>query len=480
MNSLCYDRASSVEYEAWSKLGNSGWTWSTMFNAMTKSENFTGTDKNVRGRSGPIRNLYNRIRFDIMKNWQPAARALGLPINEEGYMGGNPIGVMFQGTNIDSTNYTRSYSANSYLPLAQKNLVVRTNAIVAKIELQRDHDRISATGVKLADGTTIQASKEVILSAGTIQSPGLLEVSGIGQSEVLKAAGITTLINLPGVGENFQDHIRVSNTYRLKEGIDSYDQYVRDPGNANATKELQKWFSNERSLYDYSSSTYGLLKWIHSSTQTQKEMSQLAENRFGSSSNIVDKKKLQYLDEPTVPDFELLFEPRYAGAYGYTGGNFFTIYSALMHPMSRGSVHINSSNPTGMPIVDPKFLSNEHDRHGLVEAAKFARRIASTEPIRSLWLAETEPGADVQTDAQWKDFVGKTMETFFHSVGTCSMLPKNDGGVVDENLIVHGTSNLRVVDVSIIPVVLSAHLQTAAYGIAEVAAEKIIAAANRG
>ncbi|KAG7153126.1 GMC oxidoreductase family protein Mala s like [Verticillium longisporum] len=148
-----------------------------------------------------------------------------------------------------------------------------------------------------------------------------------------------------------------------------------------------------------------------------------------------------------------------------------------MHPFSRGSVHIDPQSPLGKPIIDPKFLSNEYDLTALVEGAKFSRRIAETASIKATWEAETEPGPDVQTDEQWRAFAKKTMGSFYHPVGTCAMLPRKDGGVVDAELRVYGTTGLRVVDNSIIPIIPSAHIQTAAYGIAEVAAAKIIASA---
>ena len=176
-----------------------------------------------------------------------------------------------------------------------------------------------------------------------------------------------------------------------------------------------------------------------------------------------------------MPSVEYLYEANFIGAFGYQGGNYITLFSTVMHPFSRGSVHINPANPQGKPVIDPKYLSNEYDQKALIEAAKFARQIANTEPIKSAWTAETEPGPAVQTDAQWLSFARQAMGSFYHPSGTCAMLPRDKGGVVDANLRVYGTTNLRVVDNSIIPVIPSAHIQTAAYGIAEVAAARIIA-----
>ncbi|GAB1315560.1 hypothetical protein MFIFM68171_05770 [Madurella fahalii] len=475
MNYLCYDRASAPEYEAWGELGNKGWGWDVMINAMTKSENFTGKDNDRHGYSGPIRNYYNRVVFPVLSLWQPTVSKLGINVNDNNSMGGNPIGVMFQPTNIDTTRNTRSYSASSYLPLAGSNLEVRTNTQVAKVNLVKDGSIYRATGVTLSSGEAIQARKEVILSAGSIQSPGLLELSGVGQPAVLKAAGVTPLVDLPGVGENYQDHIRLSNTYQLKEGIDSFDNLIFDSAGANATGEMQKWLDGERSLYEYTSAAYGFMNWKQLGLDA--EMKRVAQDAIGRSTNVVDAKKLQLLNNPNVPAVEILYEANFVGAFGYTGGKFITLISTVMQPFSRGSVHIDPKNPSGKPIIDPKYMRNEYDRRALIEAAKFSRRIANTEPIRSSWTAETEPGEAVQTDEQWRAFASSTMGSFYHPVGTCAMLPRKDGGVVDAELRVYGTQNLRVVDNSIIPTIPSAHIQTAAYGIAEIAAAKIISCA---
>lgn len=477
MNYLCYDRAAAAEYQAWGELGSPGWTWERMFDAMTKSENFTGEDKDVRGRSGPIRNTYNRVVYDVLNTWQPTATQLDIPINEKGNMGGNPIGFMFQGTNVDSKKYTRSYSANSYLPLAGSNLMVKTGTQVANIELESCGQKFRATGVTLQDGTTIAARREVILSAGSIQSPGLLEVSGIGQASVLKNAGIKQLVNLPGVGENYQDHIRIANTYRLKDGIDSFDDLIFQAGGQNATGELQKWNEGKVSLYDYTTAAYGFLKWDQTTDGSDAVMALALGDTLEKGSNVVDKMKAKFLKNPSVPDLEFIFEANYVGAFGYTGGNFITLIATVMHPLSRGNVHIDPTNPHGKPVIDPKYFSNEDDIRGIIEGAKFSRKIANTKPMAETWVTETEPGQNVQTDDQWRDFARKAVNSFYHPVGTCALLPKKDGGVVDANLRVYGTENLRVVDNSIIPVIPSAHIQTAAYGIAEVAAGLIVASA---
>jgi len=480
MNAMCYNRAAAAEYDAWGKLGSPGWSFDAMIGGMTKSENFTGTDTDVHGSSGPIRSTFNRIIYPILNTWRPTASNAGVNINDGHNMGGKPVGAMFQVTNIDNTHHTRAYSASEYLPLAGKNLVVLTNTEVGKVNLAKAPGpaaNLKATGITLKNGTVIMARKEVILSSGSIGSPGLLEKSGIGQSAVLNAAGITPMLDLPGVGENYQDHIRASVSMKLKDGMDTFDPLMNDPTGANATGELQKWKNGVKSLYEYTTSAYGFMTWNQVGSSAKQAVVAAAQAAC-SSTNVIDQQKLAFLQDSTVPDVELIFEANYFGAYGYPGtGNYATLIATVMHPLNRGGVHINPADPTGKPVIDPKYMSNEHDILALTEALKYARRIANTEPMKSMFVSEYEPGTAVQTDAQWRNFTLTTAASFFHPVGTCAMLPKAQNGVVDANLKVYGTTNLRVVDASIMPVIISAHMQTAVYGIAEVAAAKILAVA---
>jgi choline dehydrogenase-like flavoprotein len=478
MNYLCYDRAATAEYDAWSELGSEGWTWDIMIRAMAKSENFTGNDGDIHGHHGPIRTTYNRIVPNALRTWKPTVSKLGVPINDGTSLGGSPVGVMYQPTNIDIAHWNRSYSANTYLLHPKENLTILTEAQAIKVSFSKKEELV-ATGVILQNGTTITARREVILSAGSIQSPGLLELSGIGQFEILEKAGIDKLLHLPGVGENYQDHIRTSNTYRLKPGYESFDPLIYDSNSSFATNQMDLWLQNETSWYDMTTSAYAFLNWSNLGNKTEREMLLLAEASISGNATSVDKKKLEYLRNPSIPQLELIMEANYVGASGYPGGNFVTIFTSVMHPMARGSVHINPAAPNDKPNIDLQYFVNEYDVRAVMEGAKYARKIAETEPMRSIWDLETDPGSNVQTEEQFRKFAINTVDSFYHPIGTCAMLPKRDGGVVNSELIVYGTENLRVVDASIIPIQMSGHPQTSVYGIAEVAAEKIIASAGQ-
>lgn len=480
LNFMSYDRASEAEYDSWEELGNEGWNWEVMIEAMKKSETYTGATTDTYGSDGPIQAVINHIMPEHQnKTWVPTMNKLGISDNLES-LGGSPNGVSLQPNSIDAKTYNRSWAANAYVPLAGANLDIMTETTVAKINIAEALDAHTATGITLEDGSVIGARREVILSAGSVQSPGLLELSGIGNSSILSAAGIDTLIDLPSVGENLQDHMRIQSSYQLKPEYESFDRLRSDSD--FAAEQMALWLAGETSKYDYAASGFFFGNWKQV-LGNDSHINALASAAASEDASKVDKKKLEFLKNPAIPQLEVIFSDGYTGVKGYPavndtlyGKGFFSLLAIVMHPLSRGNIHIDTSNPSGKPVINPNYLSNEHDLEAVTQAIKYCRKIATTEPMRSIWESEYEPGLDnVQTDEQWKDYVRRTALSIYHPVGTCSMLPKEDGGVVDSRLKVYGVDNLRVVDASIMPLLISAHIQTAVYGIAEVAADLIIA-----
>ncbi|KAL3419966.1 GMC oxidoreductase [Phlyctema vagabunda] len=470
LNLLSWDRGARAEYNSWEELGSPGWNWKSMYASMLKAENFFPSpeygDEGV-GYGGPVQTIISRGYPDHLKRFIPTMVSLGLPQNNES-LNGNLIGTMRQPTNIRPSDYTRSYSP-AYLELASPNLFVR---------------------VDTRDGTILNVSKEVIISAGTYQSPGLLELSGIGNEKVLRAAGINkTVYHLPGVGENFQDHWRIQNSYKLKAGFKSQDKLRYNL--TFAAQQLALYNQNQVSLYDSFGPGYAFLNWSQISNGTADSQYVLALNATTSASPVT-KKKLEFLTDAKhsaeVPQIEIIASDGYTGGQGYPangtalyGSDFFTLIAGIMHPFSLGSVHINTSSISVQPLINAGYLAEKYDLSAVIAASKYMQRVANTAPLSSVWESEYEPGPDVVTEEQWDIFVRKNTFTVSHPVGTCAMLPESDGGVVDPELKVYGTSGLRVVDASIIPLLPSAHIQTAVYGIAERAAEFIVAewAANQ-
>lgn len=486
LNLMTWDRGSIPDYDAWQALGNDGWNWKSFIAAMMKVENFQNTPQDRRdygtrgvGHGGPIQTLINRYVFAPQSGFIPALESLGIRKNLNS-LDGHPLGVMRQPSNIRASNYTRSYSP-TYLWLAGPNVQVMVNTTVSKITLQGSNGSTVATGVEVNNGTnTISATKEVILSAGSFQSPQLLELSGIGQKGVLAAAGIQSKINLPGVGENLQDHIRVQSSYILKDRYTSFDELRTNA--TYAAQQLASYEADKPSAYDYTGSVYAYMTWPQALGNDSKLVALAKQS--ADRSNPVDRRKLSYLTDASfceeVPQLESFFSDGYSGALPAPvagtplyDAHFFTIFSAVMHPFARGHVHINASDPHGKPVIDPRYASNPYDLQAIIEAAKYNRRIASQPSLRHTWTAEYDPGLNVTTDAGWEEFVKSSTLSIYHPLGTCAMLPQNEGGVVDPNLVVYGTENLRIVDASVIPIQPSAHIQTMVYGIAERAADII-------
>ncbi|KEY73491.1 hypothetical protein S7711_03659 [Stachybotrys chartarum IBT 7711] len=486
LNFITHNRASLPEYD-WEALGNEGWDADTFFAAMLKSENYTGVGSQHYGTEGvgyggPIQTVINRVIADHQEAWIPTFNNLGIETNLES-MGGDVNGVMYQFNTISADPWVRSYSANAYLPLAGPNLHVMTETRVAKINLSgKGRGNKRATGVTLVDGRVIRARREVIVSAGSLQTPQLLELSGIGRSDVLAAAGIKQLINLPGVGENLQDHVRVQVNVQLREGLISTD-LLRTNMTFDA-EQLERYRAGEPGLYDYSNSGFSFTNWEQAvGPDRDLELKALAESVEAQEPALQTMK--EWMNDPVVPQVEIIYSNGYVGsrfpAVGSElyGVSFISFVGCLMHPLSRGSVHIRSSNIEDAPLIDPNYLAEPYDLEALVEIVKYSRRVAQTEPMRSNLGAEYEPGPEVVTDDEIREYVRQTVVPVSHPTSTAALLPREDGGVVDARLRVYGTDNLRIVDASIMPVLVSAHITSAVYGIAERAADIILEDARR-
>jgi choline dehydrogenase-like flavoprotein len=483
LNLLVWNRATIKEYNAWEELGNPGWNWKNMYPAMLKAENFQRQNgpaqygKEGVGYGGPV-------QIGLIENPPPHVQAgiptlknLGLKENLES-LNGNNLGAMYQPAMQRFSNHSRSYSID-YLPGAGRNLVIMYNSTVHKVQM----DKTRATGVVLTDGKEIKAKKEIILSGGSLLSPKILELSGIGQKAVLEKAGVKQIVELPGVGENLQDHTRIQTTYELKPDILGLD--ILKYNATRAAIELNLWKRGQTSLYQYAGSSYGFLKWKQALGDDSK-IRKLAE-QSADKSNPIDRKKLALLtdDKSGAPDLEVIFSDGYIGTRGYPangtagyGKQYATLLAGVMHPFARGTVHINSADPVAKPLIDPRYISTPYDLEATKQAAEYTRKMASTAPYTDIWVKELDPGSATATDAQWEKYVRDNVFTFYHPLGTCAMLPKKDGGVVDPQLRVYGVEGLRVVDASVIPMIISAHIQTAVYGIAERAAEIIAAEYN--
>lgn len=374
-NGLIWNRAAVAEYDAWEELGNPGWNWKALHAAMTRSENYTDGPSGS-GTAGPIHAVRNKLLSPLLDLWESSFASVSPISGNNNSEQGSPIGISLGGPNsIDPTQYNASYSTNGYLPQAGPNLTMLVDTTVAKINLQRTGSNESlhhATGVTLLDGTVIAASKEVILSAGAIQSPQLLELSGIGQPDILRAAAIRSIIDLPGVGENYQDHTGVSVSYQLRDDMDFTTTDLLATNATFAADELAKWISGQTSLYDSGNGVgFGLIDWTGLvGAQKSAQLQALAANASGARADAVTRKRLDLLADSSVPQAEIVFVTGYSGTKGYPaegtalyGKRFFTLQGAVEHPLSRGSVHVNTSEPLPAP---PLASINRADRKSVV------------------------------------------------------------------------------------------------------------------
>lgn len=288
--------------------------------------------------------------------------------------------------------------------------------------------------------------------------------------------------NLPAVGENLSDHIRIQSSYQLKPEYPSFDVLKNS---TRAAVELAAYNAGQVSLYDYTASGYAYFPWNIVSHDTAAKIRTLVQDDT-SLTSAVDKVKKNCFSPPqssTVPQLEAIFSDGYTGLKGYPAVNSslfgigtFSLIGVVQHPLSKGNVHISSRNVSGKPIINPNYLSHPYDLQAATNLAKFLRTIASTAPLKDVWTKEYEPGKAVQTDEDWKKYALANTLSIYHPVGTAALLPEKDGGVVGSQLRVYGTKGLRVVDASIIPLLPSAHVQTLVYGVAETAAEIIVRA----
>ncbi|KAN0132354.1 alcohol oxidase [Lactarius tabidus] len=498
INFFLFHLPSRADIDAFEKLGNKGWNWETLKTYYKKVERLlppnakddaTSFDMREHGLDGPLEVAYPVLPSGLEKPFAEALKAIGVNPLPDPFTG-NTFGTWSTPVTIRPASRTRSYAANMYYEpnASRSNLSVLTSAHVARISLSKGSDEgATAKSVTfILDGKEYQALviKRVIISAGAILSPQILELSGIGDPEVLRKADVKVVVDLPGVGNNVQEHMNTGMAYQVKEefeaGYKSFD-CLKDPDERQKQTEL--YHAGESTIFDTAGNLLAFVPLSAISPEAQAIQDKYLASiraRIDSGSCPPGLRKqyelqLEYIKDK-IPSCEVMLVPGFSFFRPVPDPNrkYVNIACLMNHPLSRGSIHIKSNDPLERPAIDPHYFEEEYDIRSLAETFKFGRRLAKQEPLKSYLIeGEVSPGSSVQTDEQIIEFLKNHAATTFHTVGSCSMLPREDGGVVDNKLKVYGTTNVHVIDISIIPLHIGAHTQATAYAIGELGADII-------
>jgi choline dehydrogenase len=431
VNGMVYVRGDARRYDGWAAQGNEGWAWNDCLPYFQKLEDclLPGTDGTLRdtggrARGGPIACSETTQRDEVSKAYIDACQQWGAPFNAD-YNGASCDGVGWMQFSI--RNGLRCSTAVGYLRPAAKraNLRVMTEASVD--QLLFDGKRATGVRVRTAEGLhEFKARREVILSAGPIVTPKLLELSGVGNGELLSRLGIPVVHDLPGVGENLQDHLQTRINYRINRPV-TVNDLMNNPLRGAAA--LLKWLLTRRGLL--STSSANCIAQLHSAP-----------------------------DEP-IPDIKVQLtlysaKDRYANKMDDKNSSNHDPFSGIgfgqiqLYPESRGSVHIQSSNPSEDPAMDPNYLGHPRDVEVTMRAMRIMREIASQPALAPYIVEESLPGAACATDSDMLAYVKASGQTSWHPMGSCRM-GNGELDVVDARLRVRGLQGLRVIDSSIMP-----------------------------
>ena len=446
INGNLFARGDPAEYDNWrNNLGCSGWGYADLLPVFKRMEDFPEGDPALRGRGGPI-HCTRLDQFDKLSSaFVKACTQAGyreLPDHNDG----SYEGAFF--LQYSTRKGFRNNSAAGYLKPAstRRNLTILTNTVVSKLLMEER----TAVGVEMLDTlgskSTVRANREVILSAGPLATPQILELSGIGQETILSQHGIPVLNHLPGVGENLRDHPNTRITFECSEKITINDMLINP---LFKIREGLRFILKREGLLTISSST--------------------AQMNYRSSPDLKQADLVLRLQPLSGAD-------RYARKPG-TGMDMFpgfTFGITTLQPKSIGNLHIQSKDPRQQARMDPCYLSNQDDAQLFLRGMQISRGIAAMPALKPLVVRETRPGPGVVSDTEMLHYIRNTLQTSWHMVGTCKM-GIDAMAVVDPQLRVHNIKNLRVIDSSICPTLPSSGPAVPTMAIAEKGAEMVLA-----
>lgn len=490
-------------FNSWEKLGNKGWGWDDIEGYFRKSHTYTApgdkTKENLmldyvgsgNGADGPLQISFGSGEgyTPFCQAWPRAWRTLHKPIN------GDPISGLATGAfNSPATMHPetreRSHAGNAYYSEAiakRPNLRIVTEALVSKVILTKTDGTVKATGVEFTtkDGETRQvtADDKVVLAAGAIKTPQLLELSGVGNKAILEKNGIECLVDNAGVGENLQDHGYVPFSWEVADPMTSGDM-LRDPAVMNSLLgAFQASKAGPLSVNGLASAFFPLQEQSEAGTLAPGSVARLLEELDQTSVKPDVLREQICLPEEcsaqfTLAPFQLNPEQSHspAAVYGMgTDGFYASMVAVLNHPFSRGATHIQSASAADAPLVDPRTMSHPldvevHARHVLV-----LEKLRDTEPLKSLFKEGGRRlhngNKRVETLEEAKAAVAERYTPHYHACGTAAMMPRDAGGVVDAKLNVYGVEGLKIVDASVFPLIPRGNIQMSVFAVAEKAAD---------
>ncbi|KAG8688536.1 hypothetical protein FRC08_011383 [Ceratobasidium sp. 394] len=476
------------------------WSWSTIQAYFKKCETFTPppaaqqtkfgmvVQQDAHGYSGPIQTTMSQYIYDPIANWVPTLVAAGMKKGD--LHAGDTHVVAITPSTLNAKNFTRSNSLAGYInPLPPRsNLVILTGVQATTLTWGTNGaSGAVATGVSFAASAgaqtyTVKAAKEVILCGGTVGSPQLLQLSGVGPKALMTSLGIKSVVDLPGVGQNLQDHGATSMSWAV-DGTTWWDLMINDTLQA---EQLAQWRDDATGLWTYINEAvaYPNIQDIMPTTYTSW-ISTLASKIPSALSSLSTAQAL----DPTVlkgitAQFAAQLDMLQNGVGQLevimtmlSGPGSAGIQLAQQHAWSRGELVIVSKDAFTYPSINPNYLSNGWDVDIFNAGIKYLRKLGSTAPMSTYFKSENPGTSGATTDEAINNLVANTIATEYHPIGTCSMLPLDMGGVVDTTLRVYGTANVRVIDASVMPIHVTAHTMAPAYAIAEYGAD-IVKMAN--
>ena len=443
INGMIYMRGQARDYDQWRQLGNAGWSWEDVLPFFKRSEDHVDGGDELHGAGGEWRVEHPRISWDLLDAFREAAAEVGVPKIDDFNRGDNEGSSYFQ---VNQRTGVRWNTARAFLrPVrGRPNLDVVTHARARRIAIEARNGNRRATGIEARVGgadVSFRATREVVLAAGAIGSPHLMQVSGVGGGARLQAAGIPVVHDLPAVGENLQDHLQLRLIFRVSN-VRTLNEWS---GRLTARIGMAlEYLLFRRGPLTMAPSQLGLFAKSDSSRETanlQYHVQPLSLDRFG---------------EPLHP-----FPA-------------FTASVCNVRPESRGTVLATSPDPFASPEIRPNYLATPGDRQVAVEAIRLTRRICAATALAPYSPREHLPGAELESDEELARVAGDIGTTIFHPVGTARM---GRDGAVDERLRVHGIEGLRVADASVMPTITSGNTNSPTIMIAEKAADYIRGAA---